>query len=388
MQGFAPDEAPYVQLGKLALIGSGFGEVGQNELDRLATGRKFSFDFSIEEGAFVFEGITRADDVADQLYLFAAKLADPRWDPAPVERAKASVLLSYDSYKGNPNGVINRDLDWLLHGRDPRYATPSPEAMRQATPEGFKQVWSRLLAQGPVEVDVFGDFDRATVVDALSRTFGALPPRTAAPQESAAQLAFPAANGAPQILRHSGEADQAAAVIAWPTGGGSQALPQSRKLEMLAQLFSNRLLDAMRERLGASYSPYVGSSWPLDVDRGGNILALAQLPPDQVPAFFSAAEKIAQDLATEGPTADELARVTEPMRQLLNRMQTGHTFWLNQLQGASFDRNRLAYLRTLMPDYTEITPEEMKALAARYLGQQGGFRVAVLPEGAVGRGGD
>jgi zinc protease len=76
------------------------------------------------------------------------------------------------------------------------------------------------------------------------------------------------------------------------------------------------------------------------------------------------------------------------MRQLLNRMQTGHTFWLNQLQGASFDRNRLAFLRTLMPDYTQVTPEEMKALAARYLGQNGGFRVAVLPEASVGRGGD
>ena len=388
LEGFAPEEAAYVHLGQLALVSSGLGPLGQDELDRLATGRKLSFGFHIEEGTFVLEGITRAEDVADQLYLFAAKLAMPRWDPAPVERAKASMLLSYDSYGGNPNGVINRDLEWLLHDRDPRFATPTPDALRKATPEGFQRVWSRLLAQGPVEVAVFGDFDRQAIVAALSRTFGALPPRDPASTSRLADAAdFPPANTEPLVLTHRGESDQAAAAIAWPTGGGSEALPQSRKLEMLAQVFSNRLMEAMRERAGASYSPYVGSNWPLDTVRGGNILALAQLPPEQVPAFFTAADEIAADLATSGPTADELARVTEPMLQLLNRMQTGHTFWLNHLSGAAFDRNRLVWLPTLMDDYIAITPEEMRALAARYLGNHGGWRLAVMPQAGSAAGG-
>src|SRR5690606_7951807 len=274
----------------------------------------------------------------DQIYLFAAKLGMPRWDAAPVERAKATLLLAYDTYGGDPNGVINRDLEWLLRDRDPRFATPTPEALRQTTPEGFKQVWSRLLAQGPIEVDVFGDVDREAVVEALSRTFGALPPREPAPAEMLARrTTFPEPTDTPVVLNHRGEADQAAAVIAWPAGAGSAGLPQSRKLDLLAQIFSNRLLDAMRERAGASYSPYVGANWPLDTTSGGNILAIAQLPPDQVPQFLDAAKEIAADLVANGPTADEVARVTEPMLQLLNRAQTGHGFWLQQLSGASFD---------------------------------------------------
>ena len=378
-EGFEPDEGVYALLGQMALVSAGFGSVDQNQLEMLAAGRKLTFNFRIEDGSFEFEGLTRAEDVADQLYLFAAKLASPRWDPQPFERVRASALLSYDSLAGNPQGVVNRDLDWLLRGRDPRFAMPTPDALRQASPEKFKEVWSRLLAEGPVEVDVFGDFDRETVVAALSRTFGALPPRAAAtPGQPFGR--FPMANATPLVLTHQGEPDQAAAVIAWPTGGGSDALPQSRKLEVLAQLFSNRLLDAMRERLGASYSPYVGSNWPLDTDSGGNLMALAQLPPEQVPAFFEEAEKIADDLAANGPTADELARVTEPMRQLLARMQTGHTFWLNQLEGATTDSNRLIWLPSLLSDYTRVTPEEMRALAARYLGVRDGYRVAVLPQ--------
>ncbi len=387
LQSVRADEGAYLQLGKAALVGSGLGNLGQNELDRLASGRKLGFDFKVEDGSFVFEGQTRASDVADQLYLFAAKLATPRWDAAPVERAKAGALLTYDSYNGNPEGILGRDLEWLLHDRDPRYATPDPAALRQATPEGFQATWSRLLAEGPVEVDVFGDFDRATAIEALSRTFGALPPRETVKTPAAPPTAFPAANAEPLVLRHSGDPDQAAAVIAWPTGGGSAALPQSRKLEVLAEVFSNRLMDAMRERAGASYSPAVGSSWPLDVDSGGRIIALAQLPPGQVSAFFAAANQIAADLAATPPSADELARVTEPMRQLLNRVQTGHGFWLNELQGAAFDRNRFGYLPSLMRDYTAVTPQEIQALAARYFGGRDGWRVAVLPEAGAAAGG-
>jgi zinc protease len=356
------------------------GELGQNELDQLSTGRKLGFDFRMEEGTFVFEGLTRAEDVADQLYLFAAKLAMPRWDAGPFERAKAAMLLSYGTYEGNPGGVLSRDLDWLMHGRDPRYATPTPDVLRSTSMEGFQDVWARILAQGPVEVDVFGDFNREATVEALSRTFGALAPREPAPAGQPVHADFPPATPQPLVLTHRGEPDQAAAVVAWPTGGGSDALPQSRKMDILAQIFSNRLLDALRERLGSSYSPSVGSDWPLDVMGGGNVLALAQLPPADVPAFFDAADEIAQDLAANGPDADELARVTEPMRQLLNRMQTGHTFWLNQLAGAGFDPNRVAFMRSLWTDYTEPTPAELQALAQQYLAGYEGWRLAVVPE--------
>jgi zinc protease len=371
----------------MALVPSGIGPLGQNEIDRILTGRKIGLDFKIEDGAFMFEGLTRADDVADQLYLLAAKLAQPRWDPAPFERAKASALLGYEAYAADPNGVLNRDLEWLLANRDPRYATPTPDALRAATPEGFRQVWSRVLQQGPVEVDVFGNFDRETVIAALGRTFGALPARDPIPPEVLARgVTFPAGNAQPLIVNHRGEADQAAALIAWPTGGGSEALPESRKLDLLAQLVSNRLLDALRERSGASYSPYVTSQWPMDVSTGGKIIALAQLPPQDVATFYSVADEIVADLVANGPSADELERVTEPMLQLLNRMLPAHTFWINQLQGAAFDRYRIANLGSLIEDYTQTTPAEMQALAARYLVKPQAFRLAVLPEAGAARG--
>ena len=378
-RGFAADEGVYAHLGQAALVSAGQGELGQAEIERATTGRKIGYDFSIGDGSFLFEGLTRQADLADQLYLFASKLAQPRWDAAPIERALASARLAYDSYGRSANGVLTRDLEFLLSNRDPRFATPGPAEMQAATAEGLRRVWEPLLKQGPIEVAVFGDIDTEAAIEAISRTFGALPPREPIPAAALARkTGFPQGGGAPVVLRHAGDPDQAAAVIAWPGGAGSAGLPESRKVDLLTRIFANRMLDTMREQAGASYSPSVYADWPTEIDSGGTIIAMAQIPPQQVPAFFAAADSIAADLAANGPTAEELGRATEPVAQAIDRLQSGHTFWLNQLEGSTRDINLLVNLPSLLRDYTQVGAPELQQLAAKYLVPGKAYKVAVL----------
>ncbi len=381
-RSFAPGDAPYIALGQMALVGSGVGKLGQEELDRISTGRKMGFDFEIGDAAFEFTAETREADLADQLYLFAAKFATPRWDVNPVLRAKAAARLQYEAYATSPQGVLERDLRFFQRDRDPRFHTPAPAEIEKATPEQFRQVWQRALASGPIELQLYGDFDRNAAIEALKRTFGALPPRPPLPAGTApASARFPVANTEPMVLRHRGDANQAAAVISWPTGGGIAGVRESRQLEILTQLFTNRLLDRLREKLGASYAPQVFSQWPLDLDSGGSISAIAQIQPSGVPAFYAATEEIAADLVARPASADELARVTEPLRQQVTRAATGAAFFMYQLEGATSEPARFASVRTLLPDYTQTTPQEMQALARRYFGSGKSWRLAVLPEG-------
>src|SRR5262249_52457867 len=149
--------------------------------------------------------------------LFAAKFAMPRWDPNPVLRAKAAARLQYESYATSPQGVLERDLKYLQRDRDPRFHTPSPAELDKVTPEGFRQVWSRALETGPIEVQVYGDFDRNATLAALQRTFGALRARPPLQGAAPASAHFPAANSEPVVLTHRGDANQAAAVVSWPT---------------------------------------------------------------------------------------------------------------------------------------------------------------------------
>lgn len=374
----APQDAVYAWLGTAALMDSGIGDLDREKLDRLATGRKLSLDFAIKDRNFEFSADTRPADLADQLYLMAAKLADPRWEPNPVLRAKAAGRLQYEAFNGSPQAVLDRDLGWLLKNRDPRFATPTPADLDRATPEEFRRVWEPLLQQGAVEIDLFGDFDRDEAIKALEKTFGAL-----APRKPLGTLAAPAAlvpQLEPRVLTHRGDPNQAAGIVAWPTGGGRAAIGEGRQLDLLAQIVNNRLFDEMREKIGASYAPSVGSNWPVDASDGGYVIATVQARPEDMPAFFAAADKIAADLAAVPPTEDEIARVTEPMRQYITRVSTGNGFFLFHLQGAAFEPGKLADLRTILPDYSVTTPERMQELARRYLVRDRSWRLQVLPE--------
>ncbi len=381
-RAFDETTAPYATIGEMALVSAGLADLGQEEIDILATGRKLGFEFAIEDAVFTFNAQTRSADLADQLYLFAAKLGMPRWDPDPIIRARAAAELTYASFAASPSGVLTRDLEYLMRDRDARFATPSPEMLADVTPDGFREVWEPLLQQGPIEVIVFGEFDRDSAVESLNRTFGALPLRDPIPLEMATRtLAFPDDRSEAVVRSHRGDADQAAAAIVWPSGGGIEGIRDSRQLEILTQLFNNRLLEAMREKAGASYAPQVVSQWPTDLPTGGTIRALAQLQPKDVPVFFAEAERIAKELTLIPPTLEELERVTEPLLQLVRRASTGNLFWLYQLEGATRDPRIVSSIRTLPQDFSQTTPAKMQQLAQFYFGQEPGWRLAILPEG-------
>ncbi len=383
-RAFGAGDAAYIALGDMALVGSGQGQLGQEELDRISTGRKMGFDFAIQDASFQFSADTRSADMADQLYLFAQKFAQPRWDSGPVLRAKAAARLRYESFSASPQGVLERDLEFLQRGRDPRFRTPTPKEVEAATPDGFRQVWQPILEQGPIEVQLFGDFTREQAVAALERSFGALASRQpyAAPLQPARVATLPPSKR-PVVLDHRGDPTQAAALISWTTGGGMAGISESRQLEILSNLFQNRLLDAMRERLGAAYAPQVFNDWPQDLENGGSLTAMAQLAPKAVPVFFATAEEIAADLVARPPSADELERVIEPLRQQISRASTSSAFFMYQLEGASSEPAKFAGLRTLLPDYTRATPEAMQALARKYLVPDRSWRAQIMPQGAA-----
>ncbi|HMT44003.1 MAG TPA: insulinase family protein, partial [Chakrabartia sp.] len=195
----------------MALYASGIGTLGQDKLDRMTNGRKIGFAFESGEDAFTIRSQTRASDLTDQLRLIAAKLSAPRWDAAPVNRARAASLSGYDSFSASPQGVLARDMQGLLHGGDARWTTPDRAQIEQLTPKAFKALWKPLLASGPIEVMVFGDVPWDEAERAITTTFGALPKRSPA-KILAANTNGPKPTPVPLIRTHKGPADQAAAL--------------------------------------------------------------------------------------------------------------------------------------------------------------------------------
>ncbi len=362
-----------------ALIPGGIGKWNQSDLDALTTGRRMGLDFDITDDAFVMSAMTTPGDYADNLALMAAKLAAPRWDAAPVLRAKAAAVAGYAGFNSSPDGVLSRDLERLLRNGDPRWGPPTREEIDALTPEGFRKLWEPLLATGPIEVDVFGDVTGDEAIAAVAKTFGALKARTEAPALSPG-AAFPAHNDVPVTLTHEGADTQAAAVIAWPTGGGSAGIAESRRLDILSAIFGDRLFDRLRSVAGASYSPSAVSQWPMGLTSGGRMIAVGQVAPENVDLFYKLSREIAAELVSTPVSEDELRRAVGPMMQYLARASSGNQFWLLLVNGGAYDPNRLNGARTLVSDYMGITPQTLQATAAKYLRPEKDWTLKVLPK--------
>ena len=369
--------------GDLALMQGGIGKLNQGDLDQMIAGRRIGIDFDIGDDAFSLAGLTSAQDLPDQLKLMASMLAHPGWDPAPVARARAVALTSYDGYSASPDGVLSRDLERLLHDGDPRWGTPPRAAIDSLTPAAFRALWQPLVASGPIEVSVFGDFKADDAVAAVAASFGALPPR-AVDTTPAPPVRFPAHVDTPVMRQHDGAVNQAVAVIAWPTGAGIDDIRDSRRLDVLAQIFSDRLFEKLRQADGASYSPNVSSSWPIGLPGGGRLLAIGQVAPANVPLFFTTARAIAADLVANPIGQDELARIMGPMRQVLLRASTGNPFWLQLMAGATFDPRRIDATRSIAKDFLAITPADLQATAVKYLVPAHDWTMAVVPKPVKG----
>jgi zinc protease len=363
--------------GPLALTQSGVGTLDQGDLDQLVAGRRIGIDFGVTDDAFVLGALTSPADLEDQLRLLAAKLAAPGWDPAPVARAKAVALAGYDGYDQSPDGVLSRDLEGLLRDGDPRWTTPSRAQIAGTTPKAFRDLWAPLLASGPIEVSVFGNVGADQAVDAIAKTFGALKPRAADTRIS--PVRFPAHVAAPVVRYHKGADNQAAAVIAWPTGGGADGAGEDRRLDVLAQVFSDRLFDRLRSEAGASYTPQVQSQWPVGLASGGRLIAIGQVSPDKVDLFFKLAREIAADLAAKPIEADEFERVRLPYTQAIIRASSGNQFWLREVAGGAFDPRRIAATERLGEDIRAITPASLQATAAKYLRPERDWTLKVVP---------
>lgn len=370
--------------GDLALVPSGIGKLGQEQLDQLATGRRLGFDFGIDDDAFTLAGVSSPQDYKDQLRLFADKLKAPGWDPAPLARAKAVMLAGYPGLDSSPDGVLSRDLEWFLHDKDPRWGIPPAATVSALTPAQFRTFWQPILASGPIEVEVFGDVKGDEAIAAVAATFGALKPR-AAPATPAPAIKFPVHNATPVVRTHSGQENQAVALIAWPTGGGVEGIPESRKLDVLAQVFSDRLYDRLRTEAGASYSPSVGSTWPDGSASGGRIMAIGQVPPDKTDLFFRLSREIANDLVKNPISDDELQRAKAPMQQYVMRASTGNTFWLNLLSGASYDPRKIASARSILLDYQNVSAADLQAVAAKYLRPDKDWTMEVVPKAVAAK---
>ena len=236
------------------------------------------------------------------------------------------------------------------------------------------------IGQGPIELTIVGDFDPEAAIGFVARTFGALPARGPKPAYAEQRkVSFPAA-GFTAERKVPTEIERGTVFVFWPTTD-ARDVKISRRLNVLADVISDRLRVKIREGLGGAYSPGVGNIGSDTFTGYGFTLVQIGVEPAQAPTILAAVKEIAEALRTGGVTDDELQRAKQPLlTQIVESARTnGYWAYAVLLNSREFPE-RLDWARTRTADTEAIAKAEVDALAARYLLPDRMVGYIVLPE--------
>ena len=161
--------------------------------------------------------------------------------------------------------------------------------------------------------------------------------------------------------------DKALLVVAFLTDD-ARDIHRTRRLNVLAEVFSDRLREEIREKRGAAYSPGA-HSWPSRAYPGfGLFLAYLPLAPGEVASVQAAVKDIARAIAVEGIRPQELHRALEPTLTGIREQLRQNRYWLNTvLVGSTRRPEQIEWSRSIADDYAGIRPDELVVLAQKYL---------------------
>lgn len=363
------------------LAAGGLGKHSQDELQTILAGRTVGAGFTSTAESFATLASTTPTDLELQLEVLTAYIVDPGYRPEGQTLYYNSINTFFTRIRATPSDALANTVGGILSDNDPRFTLQPVEAFRALTFAKLRRDLSDRFAHGAIEIGVVGDVDEDKVIADVARTLGALPQREANFRSYAEQRTRPfTADRSRHIVRHTGPADQAIVRLTWPTRDGEDPVDTLR-LGLLEKLAQNALTERIREVLGKAYSPWAASELSR-VWRGyGTFTLAAPVNVGDVSAVRGAILKAVADLRDRPPGDDEMRRAREPMLEALaNRLKTNRG-WMEYVDRAQTEPDRIERQQHAQERLSAITPAEIQAIARRYLTDGGAVEIDVLPEG-------
>lgn len=358
----------------------GLGEHSSDDLRRILAGKTVGASFSAGGDAFVMSGATNREDLQLQLQLMTARITDPGYRPEAARQARKAIDEIYRSLAHTASGPFTLEVSRLLASGDHRFGLPPKEELLQRNLDEVKAWVTPELRHGAIEIAIVGDFDPEAAISAVAQTLGALPRRSPKPAlEELRRVRFPAEPFTREYQIDT-EIPKGTVALYWPTTDGRD-VRVARRLNLLSEVFNDRLRIKVREELGDAYSPGSGSA-ASDVYPGyGYMQASVTIDPPRARQVADVITAIADEMAVQGLTEDEVERAKKPVLTSLRESSRTNQYWLGAVLSRAQERPEvLDWARTRYSDNEAITVEELNTLAKTYLPATRVSRVVVVPD--------
>lgn len=357
---------------------SGLGALNRDELERALAGKSTSVSFDIADDSFALDAKAITEEVPLMFQLIYAHLRDPAFRQDAYALVMEKYRQKHLSLSQSVNGAIYLEGMRFLAGGDSRFGLQSYDNFKKLSIDDVRNWVSDPLKNQVTELSVVGDFDVEKVVELAAKYIGTLPRPSKAEKNASRLPKFP--SGKSLNLSVETQIPKGIVIVAYGTDD-IWDISRTRRLNMLASVFSEQMRERIREKLGAAYSAGASNDPSKAYPGYGAFKAFITVNPEEADKVAQEVKAIAADMTQKKISADELQRAVDPMLTGIKDMRRKNSYWLSiVLRGSKDHPQQIEWSKTILDDVASITTDDILAMAKKYLDNEKSATMIIKPK--------
>lgn len=356
---------------------SGTGTLNKSSLDKIMSGSSVKLSFRVQPTSFSWQGKALNKDMELLFQVLQSLIADPGIDENAFQVSMDRFKQFYEALASDVSGVLKLQGESFLAEGNPAFGLPSWDVFSQLERKQIEKWFLPAAENSGLEISLVGDFAEKEVLTLVEKYFSVLPKRTETKMEEVT-VSFPL--GKTLALTVPSSIDKGMLVVAWKTDDFWD-IQRTRGLHLLSKVFSDKMRQVIREKLGASYSPQVYNVSSRIYKGYGVMQAVLIVDPDQIAILSNEVLSIAEELWQGKISEEELERAKGPMLTSLKDMVRRNGYWLKSVLALSSRYpQQLQWPQTILSGFESFSIEDTRGLARAYLDPQNAAVITVVPE--------
>ena len=312
------------------IAAGGVGNFSNTDLPKILAGKKVSASTSISTLSETVSASTTPKDFETMLQLVYLKMTAPRMDEEAFTSYKNRTKAALESAEANPLSSFNDSVTVTLIGNHPRMILMKPEMVDQLDYNKMMAFYKdRFADAGDFTFFLVGNLDIEAMKPLIAQYLGSLPAIDR--KESWRDNGVEYRKG--NILNEYAKAQETpmATIAMIYSGKCKYDLKNNILISMLSQAFDMVFTEEIREKEGGTY----GVSCAAQIEKLPREEFLLQIVYQTDPAkkdhLNGIIDKLVAQMAAEGPSEENLAKIKEYMLKTFKDNQKENSYWLNAL---------------------------------------------------------
>jgi len=359
-------------LHKTAFAFSGVTEAGVNglkkkDLRKILAGKKVKLNFRVGDADQSNSGNTLLNDLETALQLNYLHFTALNKDPEAFNSWKQRMAAYYGNILNSPVYRFQIAYYDYLFQNDPRYTgiIPTPEKLAQADYDLAYEKFREFYDGGTdFHFYIVGNFDEDRMEDYIRTYIGGLP--TSKLPGKYIDHGFHALKGHHEFTYYAGTDPKSWVIITYY--GETEYSPEEKiKLDILAKILTNKLIDKLREEVSGVYG--VGARASMEKIPHPAYWFTISFPcgPENAKTLAAMAENELKSLVENGPSDDDLLKVTKSLLVKFDEDVKTNQFWLTYLSDTDYNRLDPHRIEQYKDFIQSLTPEDIRRTAEKYL---------------------